>query len=270
MSRLTWRNAAPRAWSERLAHARLDPDPVDLAHREDLRVELLQQLALALVERAHADERELPGLDRRQLPVVVGERVAGEAERRREHHAVHVSTRRRLGSVEVAVRVDPDDAARAVHRRHADERAERDRVVAAEHERQLVRPPRVGDELRHAIAELEDRLRGTALVSPTSVDSATGASTLPKSPVEIPSFSARCSARPAYRIADGPMSTPRRPAPRSSGTPIRATCRSAGCTLTAARLTSSRWWTSRKGRLRLRFESSWRTTTTPSSTRCSR
>ena len=34
------------------------------------------------------------------------------------------------------------------------------------------------------------------------------------------------------------MSTPRRPAPRSSGAPIRATLPLAGCTLTAARLTS--------------------------------
>ena len=46
---------------ERLAHARLDAEPVDLAHREHLRVEPLKQLPLALVERADADERERPG-----------------------------------------------------------------------------------------------------------------------------------------------------------------------------------------------------------------
>src|SRR3954447_1491026 len=39
----------------------------------------------------------------------------------------------------------------------------------------------------------------------------------------MPSFVVRCSARPAYRIADGPMSTPRRPWPRSSAAPITAT-----------------------------------------------
>ena len=43
------------------------------------------------------------------------------------------------GVFEIAVRVDPDDAARPVHGRHADERAERDRVVAPEHERELAR-----------------------------------------------------------------------------------------------------------------------------------
>src|SRR6266566_4945967 len=32
-------------------------------------------------------------------------------------------------------------------------------------------------------------------------------------------------ARPAYRIAEGPMSTPRRPAPRSRGAPMTATLR---------------------------------------------
>ena len=47
-----------------LPHAGLDPDPIDLAHREDLRVERAQELPLPVVERADADERELPRLDR--------------------------------------------------------------------------------------------------------------------------------------------------------------------------------------------------------------
>src|SRR5437868_13159941 len=41
-------------------------------------------------------------------------------------------------------------------------------------------------------------------------------------------------------MADGPMSTPRRPAPRSSGAPMSAISLAAGCTPTTARLTSSR------------------------------
>src|SRR6266536_2253020 len=40
----------PARVTQRLAHAVLDPDPIDLAHREDARVEPLQQLALALVQ----------------------------------------------------------------------------------------------------------------------------------------------------------------------------------------------------------------------------
>jgi len=36
-----------RCMGERLAHARLDADPVDLAHREHLRAEPAEQLALA-------------------------------------------------------------------------------------------------------------------------------------------------------------------------------------------------------------------------------
>ena len=46
-----------------------------------------------------------------------------------------VPARAGLGRVDVAVRVDPEHAAGAVHRRKAAERAERDGVVAAEHER---------------------------------------------------------------------------------------------------------------------------------------
>src|SRR5438270_406801 len=43
--------------------------------------------------------------------------------------------------------------------------------------------------------------------------------TLPPSSTTWPSASSRAS-RPATRTADGPMSTPRRDCPRSSGTPI--------------------------------------------------
>ena len=60
-----------------------------------------------------------------------------EPERRRERHPVDVAARRRLGPVQVAVRVEPEHAAGAARAGEAAERAERDRVVAAEHERQV-------------------------------------------------------------------------------------------------------------------------------------
>ena len=141
---------------ERLAHARLDAALVDLAHREDLRLEPLQQVALSLVERPDAEERELPRLDRRQRPVVVVEHIAGQVERRRQHHPVDVSARRGLRRVQIAVRVDPDDAAGPVRLRHSDERSQRNRMVTAEHERCLTPQPRLLDELRDAVAQRED------------------------------------------------------------------------------------------------------------------
>src|SRR3954447_19327578 len=101
---------------ERLAHAGLDPEAVDLAHRPDLRVELLEQLALSLVERAHADERDPARLDRRQRPAGTLEPRASETERCCEHHAVHIAARGRSRRVEVTVRVDPDDTAGTVNR----------------------------------------------------------------------------------------------------------------------------------------------------------
>jgi hypothetical protein len=141
---------------ERLAHARLDADPVDLAHREDLRVELAEQLPLAVVERADADERELPRLHRRQLPAVAPERLPAEPERGCQHHPVHVAGRRGVGRVQVAVCVDPDDAAGTAHLRHPDERAERDGMVAAEDERERAASRRRGDEARDLLADVED------------------------------------------------------------------------------------------------------------------
>ena len=62
------------------------------------------------------------------------------------------------------MRVDPDDAAGTTHGRHADERAERDRVVAAEHERRLSFAPRLGDQSCHPVTELEDLRQVPCLV----------------------------------------------------------------------------------------------------------
>ena len=83
MSSETWRNAAPAACASASRRHGSTPDPVDLAHREDLRVELRQELPLAVVERANADERELARVDRRQRPAVARERVARPSRARR-------------------------------------------------------------------------------------------------------------------------------------------------------------------------------------------
>ena len=66
----------------------------------------------------------------------MGEGVARAPECRGERHAVDVPGRARGRRVEVAVRVDPDDATRLARRSpEACERPERDRMVATEHER---------------------------------------------------------------------------------------------------------------------------------------
>ena len=75
--------AAPDA-VERLAHGPLDADAVDLAHRVDAHARLAQEPALALVERADADQRDASGVDRWQRPRVALEPGAarGRAPRR--------------------------------------------------------------------------------------------------------------------------------------------------------------------------------------------
>ena len=77
---------------ERLPHGALDADPVDVADREHLRIQPAQQVAFALVERAHAEERDAGAFDRRHAPAV-REGVAAEPQRRGEDHAVHVAGR---------------------------------------------------------------------------------------------------------------------------------------------------------------------------------
>src|SRR5918911_811318 len=129
--------ARPGDVLERLAHRPLDAEAVDVAHREDLGVEAAEELALARVERPYADERDALRVDRRERPAVPREAVPGQAERCGERHAVDVAARARVGTVQVGVGVDPQHAAGAAHLRQAAEGADRDRVVAAEDERQV-------------------------------------------------------------------------------------------------------------------------------------
>ena len=119
---------------ERLAHRPLDADPVDLAHREHPHSGLAQELPLAGVRLPQPEQRDASRIQRRQRPGVARERVAGDAQRRRERHPVHVPTRARLGRVDVRMGVDPEGSPDAVHAGEAAESSERDRVVAAENE----------------------------------------------------------------------------------------------------------------------------------------
>ena len=118
-----------------LADDGLDAPPVELAHGVDADAALPHVGTLGLVERADTDEDDVRGVERRQRPGVAGEGLRVPAERRAQRHAVDVAARRRRGRVQVAVGVEPDRAAHAVHRRHASERAERDRMVAAQDDR---------------------------------------------------------------------------------------------------------------------------------------
>ena len=141
---------------QRLADRPLDPDPVDVAHRVRADAELANPLALALVERPQADERDAARVDRRQRPHVAREAAVRETERGGERHPVHVAGGGGLGRVQVAVRVEPEHAADAAGAREPAERSQRDGVVAAEHERQRVLLERERDEPGDAAARRLD------------------------------------------------------------------------------------------------------------------
>src|SRR5262245_49666836 len=103
--------ARPLDARQGLPHRGLDAEAVDVAHGEHTYVEPLEQVPLALVEGPHAEEGDAPGCDRRQAPAVLMEALAREPERRGQTHAVDVAGRARRGAVQIAVRVDPEDAA---------------------------------------------------------------------------------------------------------------------------------------------------------------
>src|SRR5262249_52717808 len=104
--------------------------------------------------RPGADRGYGAGCDGREGPAAAGEALAREPERGGEHHPVDVAARARLGAVEVAVRVEPDDAAEALGTTEPAERPERDRVVAAEDERDRAVMGRLGNEFGDVAAGL--------------------------------------------------------------------------------------------------------------------
>ena len=119
---------------------------------------------------------------------VVRERIAREAERGRERHPVDVSRRARGRRVEVAVRVDPDHAARLARgRAQAGERPERDRVVAAEDERDRAVGDDVARRCRRAARTPRGSRAGTARARPRRrAPRARASSTLPRSTTRQP------------------------------------------------------------------------------------
>ena len=148
------------------------------------------------------------------------------SEQRRERHAVDVAAQRRRRRVHVAVRVDPQQADRQVlacacaqsAAAATDPAAEA--VIAAEHERHRAFVERRERRLIQPSGR-PSRCRGciscARRAAPAFRESAPA-----DRPCRRRCSRARrcCSPSPAMRNADGPMSTPRRPPPRSSGTPM--------------------------------------------------
>ena len=124
---------------QRLFHHRRDAAAVDVLHREDANARGAHDLLLPLVEIADADQHGVLGLHLRREPADSRQLRRLLAEQRRERHAVDVAAAARRRRVHVAVRVDPDQAdppvAAAHEIRGGRNRAGREAVVAAEHER---------------------------------------------------------------------------------------------------------------------------------------
>ena len=138
MSRLTWTKPGPVDLRSSDSRDRvLDPEPVDVAHREHGRVQLAEQRALAVVERADADERDPARVDRRDRH---SRRRRTPARRGPSPPRAPSRGRSRSGSSRAGSgrRARRSRARRPGRRPRGEpaERAERDRVVAAEDERQ--------------------------------------------------------------------------------------------------------------------------------------
>ena len=103
-----------------------------------------------------AVQRDSARVDGRERPVPALETLAGQSERSCKRHAVDVAGRAGLRCVDVRVSVDPEHAPRPVHGSEPSERPERDRVVAAEHERERAALRCFRNAARHELAGVVD------------------------------------------------------------------------------------------------------------------
>ena len=185
------------------------------------------RLLLAIVEIADADAAPCArGRTFGEKPPIRDELGRLGPEQRGERHAVHVAARRSRRRVHVAVRVDPDQAerlaaparARRPMRRHRPGREASGRRRARAGGR---RPRARARAPAGRAARRPGRSRGRISCADRA-DSASRESARRGRPRRRPCSRARRAVRRARRCgsADGPMSTPRRLPPRSSGTPM--------------------------------------------------
>ena len=143
-----------QGFGHHFAHAAL----VDVAHRKNVHAGFLDQAAFFRIEIADADQRDIARLDHRSYAAQVGQFGRSIAHDRSERHAMNVAGRRGFRRVHIAVRVEPDhaDALRllAEMRGDAGRRADRDRMIAAENERQQVFVESFPDHFGEAFAGL--------------------------------------------------------------------------------------------------------------------
>ncbi len=131
---------------DRMLHHVMHAVPVDVVHREHGHARIAQMLTLARIDRTHPDEHRVLRQDRRHRPRIGREpRVVGQPQRHRQRHPVHVAARRTRRRVDIRVGIHPDHASGStVSPRQAAQRADRDRVVAAQHQRYLAGRDHIG------------------------------------------------------------------------------------------------------------------------------
>ena len=208
-----------------------DAAPVDIVHREDMHAGVEHLLLLGRVEVADADEDGLGRGDRWREVADPQQLGWLRTEQRRQRHPMHVAARRGGWSVHVAVGIDPDEAdplapALGVCRGGGD-RSGGQAVVATQREWQCVRLKRGQRGLKQPVADTRDLPDVLLALVPTRLRFLD----LGREVASVDNPEAKRGepiAKPVIRRADGPISTPRRPAQRSRGTPMMWTVRMSG------------------------------------------
>jgi hypothetical protein len=122
----------PRAVSQSLQSLARDGGDaafVDIAHGEYRRARVAKQCPLRHIEIADPDQNKILRRDLRSRAPQVDQLRDSQSTQRRQWHPVDIPGRRRLGCVEVTMRVDPDQPNGAIVG-DPTHRADRDRVIA--------------------------------------------------------------------------------------------------------------------------------------------
>ncbi len=192
----TWTKPGPGRPVDRLAHRSLDPDPVDLGHRDRADPALPDQRR-ARPGRASARRRARRARGRPRAARGRRARIASPASPSAAASGIPCTFPDGLvvGRVEIAVRVDPDHASGlAGGGAEPRQRPERDRVVAAEDERDSAVCDDVADDRRPAVRTPRGSRGGTARARPRPTSaSGSGVVTFPRSTTRQPKDDSRSS-----------------------------------------------------------------------------
>src|SRR5271163_1969617 len=151
--------------AQRFRHHLAHPPLVNIAHGENMHARIFHQLPFLSIEIANSHQHHIAWFHHRFDAGQISKLRRTVTHHRRQRHAVHIARRRRIRRVHVGVRIQPDHThAFSIFvevRRGAGRRAHRNRMVAAQHQRNHVLIQSFLHRISQALARLRNFIQVT-------------------------------------------------------------------------------------------------------------